>query len=226
LIANTENAFSFDLLDTLDICKAENLFQQFASKDCLEYCPTGSILGSFPKICGAVEGELSTAIFTLITDFPMEWHEWEPFRGRYRGGAVDLIRGPADPIFLPFRGLYFDGNDDFMRFTDFIFSGSASIAVVMKKPLASVGTLFSLDTASLLNAELAISFEGPGSEIRVYMTGKDKLFNLSINTDNWIVLGFSWSWSNGNMNFNLSIDNEVDMITIEDVPPYMDTLIS
>jgi hypothetical protein len=88
-----------------------------------------------------------------------------------------------------------------MRFVDFIFSGNASISVVMRKPTAAVGTLFSLDTASLLNAELAISFEGPGSEIRVYNSGKDSKFDLSINTNNWIVLGFSWSWSNGNMSY-------------------------
>jgi hypothetical protein len=88
-----------------------------------------------------------------------------------------------------------------MRFVDFVFAGQSSIAVVMKKPAVAVGTLFSLDTASLLNAELAISFEGPGSEIRVYNSGKDSLFNLSLTTDNWIVFGFSWSWSNGNMNF-------------------------
>jgi hypothetical protein len=135
----------------------------------------------------------------------MEFFEQQVSKGRYLGGAIDfgldLVRGIDDPIFLPFRGLYFDGHNDFMRFVDFIFSGNASIAVVMRKPTAAVGTLFSLDTASLLNAELALSFEGPGSEIRVYNSGKDKKFDLSINTNNWIVLGFSWSWSNGNMSY-------------------------
>ena len=149
--------------------------------------------------------EISTAIFTLISEFPMQFFEGQLSKGKYLGGAIDLgldlVRGIDDPIFLPFRGIYFDGHNDFMRFVDFIFSGDASIAVVMRKPTASVGTLFSFDTASLLNAELAISFEGPGSEIKVYMTGRDKLFNLSLTTDNWIVLGFSWSWSHGNMDF-------------------------
>jgi len=88
-----------------------------------------------------------------------------------------------------------------MRFVDFIFSGNGSIAVVMKKPLAAVGTLFSLDTDSWLNAELAISFEGAGNELRVYNSGKDAKFNLGITTPNWFVLGFSWNWSLGNMHF-------------------------
>jgi hypothetical protein len=96
----------------------------------------------------------------------------------------------------------------------------------MRKPQAIVGTLFSFDTASLLNAELAISFEGPGSEIRVYFTGKDKLFDLALNTENWIVFGFNWSWSHGNMNFKLSIDAETETLTLPDVRPYMDLPLS
>jgi len=95
----------------------------------------------------------------------------------------------------------------------------------MRKPTISVGTLFSLDTASALNAELALSFEGDGSEIRAYYLGTDKKFDLGLNVNNWIVLGFSWSWSNGNMSFNLAIDNDMETITIENVAPYMDTLI-
>jgi hypothetical protein len=127
LISNTENTYSFDTLATLDVCKADNLFQQFGSNECLDYCPTGSILGVFPKICGRPQGELSAAIFTQIGEFPMKFFDWEPFKGRYLGGAIDLgldlIRGIDDPIFLPHRGLYFDGHNDFMRFVDFIFSG-------------------------------------------------------------------------------------------------------
>ena len=74
--------------------------------------------------------------------------------------------------------------------------------------MINVGTLFSFDTVSLLNAELALSFEGAGNELRVYNFGKDAKFNLEINTPNWIVLGFSWSWSHGNMSYRVSIDNE------------------
>ena len=74
--------------------------------------------------------------------------------------------------------------------------------------MINVGTLFSFDTVSLLNAELALSFEGAGNELRVYNFGKDAKFNLEINTPNWIVLGFSWSWSFDDMTFGLSIDNE------------------
>jgi hypothetical protein len=182
---------------------------------------------SLPSRC--IEGpdvEISTAVFTLISEFPMQFFEGQASKGKYLGGAIDLgldlVRGIDDPIFLPFRGIYFDGHNDFMRFVDFIFSGDASIAVVMRKPTASVGTLFSFDTVSLLNAELAISFEGPGSEIRVYNAGKDKKFDLSIDTNNWIVFGFGWSWSNGNMNFNLSIDQSTETLTIEGLGPYMD----
>jgi hypothetical protein len=123
--------------------------------------------------------------------------------------------------------MYFDGHNDFMRFVDFIFGGESSLAVVMRKPTGIVGTLFSFDTASLLNAELALSFEGDGSELVVYNSGEKKPFpTLSLNTDNWIVLGFSWSWSNGNMMFGLSIDNETEKITIEGLRPYMDLPLS
>jgi hypothetical protein len=195
--------------------------------DCEESCPTGVEIGILPRVClEAPDIEISTAVFTLITEFPMEFFEQQASKGRYRGGAVDFIRGPGDPIFLPFRGLYFDGNNDWMRFTNFVFGWEGSLGVVMRKPLASVGTLFSFDTASLLNAELAISFEGPGSEIRVYNAGKDKKFDLSINTNNWIVFGFSWSWSNGDMTFDIAIDNETERLTISDLPRYRDTPIS
>jgi len=184
------------------------------STECLDYCPTGFTIGIFPRICIAPDFnlELSTAVFTDFVEFPLEWAASLISPGRYLGGLIDLgldlIRGLDDPIFLPHRGIYFDGFNDFMRFVDFVFGPSGSISVVMRKPLGVVGTLFSLDTASLLNAELALSFEGPGSEIRVYNSGKDAKFDLGINVENWIVLGFSWSWSNGNMNFGLSIDNE------------------
>jgi hypothetical protein len=113
-----------------------------------------------------------------------------------------------------------------MRFADFIFAPAASIAVVMRKPAGVVGTLFSFDTASLLNAELALSFEGPGTEIRAYYVGKDKKFDLSFDTDQWIVLGFSWSWSLGNMDLTISIDDASETITIFDVPAYRDTPLS
>jgi hypothetical protein len=71
----------------------------------------------------------------------------------------------------------------------------------MRKTLSAEGTLFSLDTASADNAELALSFEDAGTTIRAYYAGQDKLFNMGLTTDNWIVLGFSWSWSAGNMSF-------------------------
>jgi hypothetical protein len=60
------------------------------------------------------------------------------------------LREIDDPIFLPFRGIYFDGNNDFMRLTDFIFSGNAQVTVVMRKVFDVTGTLFSFDTVSLL----------------------------------------------------------------------------
>jgi len=146
--------------------------------------------------------------------------------GKYLGGLVDfglgLIRGIDDPIFLPFRGLYFDGHDDYMRFVDFVFGGEASLGVVLRKPTASVGTLFSFDTAVSLNAELAISFEGLGNEIRLYYDGIDMKFNLGLTTGDWSVLGFNWSWNNGNMDFGLSIDLDTDILTLEGVKPYLD----
>jgi hypothetical protein len=96
----------------------------------------------------------------------MKFFEGQISKGRYLGGAIDLgldlVRGIDDPIFLPFRGMYFDGHNDFMRLVDFIFSGDASISVVLRKPTIAVGTLFSLDTGAADDAELAISFEGAG----------------------------------------------------------------
>jgi hypothetical protein len=109
-----------------------------------------------------------------------------------------------------------------MRLEDFVFASDASITVIMRKPLNAVGTLFSLDTASLLNAELAISFEGPGSEIRVYNQNQDALFNLSLTSDNWIVLGFSWTWVGGDMTFTLSIDKATETISIGGLLPFRD----
>jgi hypothetical protein len=124
LIDNTEQTYSFETVNSLDTCPGDNLFQWRGTDICLDYCPTGSESGTFPSACSeATDGEISTAVFTEITEFPMEWFPAQPFKGRYKGGLVDLIRGPSDPIFLPFRGLYFDGNDDFMRLVDFIFSG-------------------------------------------------------------------------------------------------------
>lgn len=97
----------------------------------------------------------------------------------------------------------------------------------MRKPASVDGTLFSFDTASLGNAELALSFENNGAEMWVYNAGeKAKFPNLSLNVDNWIVLGFSWSWSAGNMSYKISIDNDTDTLTISGLPPYMDTAIS
>jgi hypothetical protein len=55
----------------------------------------------------------------------MEFFSNAVSKGRYLGGAVDLLRQIDDPIFLPFRGLYFDGHNDFMRFVQFIFSAEA-----------------------------------------------------------------------------------------------------
>jgi len=110
-----------------------------------------------------------------------------------------------------------------MRFVDFVFSPQASIAVVMRKPAGVVGTLFSFDTASAFNAELALSFEGPGTELRAYFAGEDKMFDLSFNNDAWIVLGFSWSWSLGDMDLTVSIDDLSATISILDVPDYRDT---
>jgi hypothetical protein len=167
LISNTGTAYSFDDLANLDTCIADNLFRQHGSTKCLDYCPTGSEKLFFPRVCS--EGpdiELSTAVFTLITEFPMKFFEGQISKGRYLGGAIDLgldlVRGIDDPIFLPFRGMYFDGHNDFMRLVDFIFSGDASISVVLRKPTIAVGTLFSLDTGAADDAELAISFEGAG----------------------------------------------------------------
>ena len=175
-------------------------------------------------------GDLTTAVFTSVVEFPLGFLDALFGRGRFLGGAIDLgldlIRGIDDPIFLPFRGLYFDGNNDFMRLVDFVFSAEASIAVVMRKPAGIVGTLFSLDTVSLLPAELALSFEGPGSELRVYNADKDAKFDLAFTKDAWFVLGFSWGWSNGAMNFKLAIDNETDTLSIEGLRPYLDLPLS
>jgi hypothetical protein len=165
-------------------------------------------------------------VFTDFGEFPLQWANPEISVGRYLGGAIDLgldlVRGIDDPIFLPFRGLYLDGNNDFMRLVDFIFSGDASISVVMRKPTGVEGTLFSFDTASILNAELALSFENNGSELVVYNAGEKKPFSLALNTDDWIVLGFSWSWSNGDMSYTLTIDQSSETITIVGLPPYRD----
>jgi len=60
-----------------------------------------------------------------------------------------------------------------MSFTDFVFGGESQIAVVMRKGLSQVGTIFSLDTASASNSELALSFEGAGNELRVYYADED-----------------------------------------------------
>jgi len=71
------------------------------------------------KCLEAPDAEQSTAVFTLHSDFPVTWHANEPLFGKYEGGLLDLglglVRGIDDPIFLPFRGLYFDGFNDFMR---------------------------------------------------------------------------------------------------------------
>ena len=119
-------------------------------------------------------GELSTAVFTSIVEFPLSFFEAQLSKGRYLGGAVDLgldlIRGIDDPIFLPFRGLYFDGHNDFMRLVDFVFGSESALAVVLRKPHAAVGTLFSFDTISVPDAELALSFENE-REIWVYHAG-------------------------------------------------------
>ena len=129
LINDIDINIDFDFLNTLDVCKNEIGFLQFGSNECLDYCPTGALFGTLPKRCLAIEAglELSTAIFTEIPEFPMSFFEAALSKGKYLGGAVDLgldlIRGIDDPIFLPFRGLYFDGFNAFMRFTDFIFAG-------------------------------------------------------------------------------------------------------
>jgi len=161
--------------------------------------------------------EQSTAVFTTVSEFPVTWHESEGLFGLYEGGLLDLglglVRGIDDPIFLPFRGLYFDGFNDFMRLSKFVFSSQASVAVVMRKPRHVVGTLFSFDTDSrdgLLDLiefnELALSFEGDGSECRCYNDKQREKFTLAYDTDAWVVVGFSWSWANGAMSFTLAID--------------------
>jgi hypothetical protein len=47
-----------------------------------------------------------------------------------------------------------------------------------------------------------------------------------MNSENWIILGFSWSWSNGSMSYTLSLNQETDTITIENMAPYMDNQLS
>jgi hypothetical protein len=73
--------------------------------------------------------EDSTAVFTSIVEFPLAFFDLDVSKGQYKGGLIDLgldlIRGLDDPLLLPFRGLYFDGHNDFMRFVDFVFSGNA-----------------------------------------------------------------------------------------------------
>jgi hypothetical protein len=92
-----------------------------------------------------------------------------------------------------------------MRLVDFVFGGESSISVVMRKPLGVEGTLFSFDTKSILNSELALSFESQGS-IWVYNAGEKAEFPMiQLDSDNWIILGFTWSWSDGDMSYKLTI---------------------
>jgi len=72
----------------------------------------------------------------------------------------------------------------------------------MKKPLNAAGTLFSFDAATILDHELALSFEGLlNDELRVYYIGDDAKFDLKLSTPDWFVLGFNWSWSGTGMTF-------------------------
>lgn len=87
-------------------------------------------MGNFPNVCLQVPDiSLSDAVFTTINEFPLQFFDGDVNKGKYLGGLIDLglglIRGLDDPLLLPFRGLYFDGHNDFMRFVDFIFSGEA-----------------------------------------------------------------------------------------------------
>jgi len=150
LIPNPELIVDVNL-DTLDTCKEEHLIAQILNGDCLDYCPTGSIIGSLPRIClDGPDVEISTAVFTTIAEFPLSFFDVDVSKGKYLGGLTDLglglIRGIDDPIFLPFRGLYFDGFNDFMRFVDFVFARESRLTVVLRKPMGVEGTLFSFDT--------------------------------------------------------------------------------
>ena len=232
MILDVGGAFSADGLVNLDTCKAEGLWRWFGTNECKDYCPTGMELGILPSIClSSSDREITTAVFTAITEFPMSWGSLDLSKGKFLGGLIDLgldlIRGLDDPIFVPFRGLYFDGFDDFMRLVDIVLSGNASIGVVLRKPTGVNGTLFSFDTIQLIGDELALSFEGDGSELVVYNSGESAKFpTLSLGTDGWIVLGFSWSWSDGNMSFTAAIDDVSETVTINGIGPYIDTRFS
>jgi hypothetical protein len=83
VIDDPDTTYSFGELDTLDTCKEEGLFRQVGSNECLEYCPTGCTEQSGPSVCSeAPDAELSTAVFTLFSSFPIEWID-NSSKGKY-----------------------------------------------------------------------------------------------------------------------------------------------
>jgi hypothetical protein len=122
-------------------------------------CPTGfeKNLG-LRRTCDRV-GDIGAVISSVnFNDNETSWPWIAIGHGRYEAPVIIA----KHPVLLPNRGLYFDGNDDFLRLYDIRFNFQFTIHAWVYV-FSETGHLFSLETASpnnknIFDQELAIKF--------------------------------------------------------------------
>jgi hypothetical protein len=123
-------------------------------------CPTGFENSGEPRRQCILSGEAGAIISSVnFADNETQW----PFTAQYNGRFEGPILHGKHPVLLPNRGLYFDGNDDFMRMYDIRLNFQMTIHAWIYV-FSDHGHLFSLETASPCNKllcgdnELAVKF--------------------------------------------------------------------
>ena len=82
---------------------------------CMEYCPTHST--AWEGECSSPsESAISTVLFNKVATYD---YAASPY-GMFQGGANPGVREPDDPLTYGYRGLWFDGIDNFITYTDVI----------------------------------------------------------------------------------------------------------
>lgn len=130
-------------------------------------CPTGWTQNDAQRVCVLSHntGDVLSSVNFLDSDTQF------PFMATYNGRWEAPLLAGRHPVLMASRGLYFDGNDDYMRLYDFRFSHLITIHVWVHV-FEERGHLFALETATpkrhgLGDQELAIAFKvkDDGSQI-------------------------------------------------------------
>jgi hypothetical protein len=132
-------------------------------------CPTGFTKNGEPSRTCDRDGDIGDIISSInFADSLTQWPFVADYNGRYEG---PILIG-KNPVLLPNRGLYLDGNDDFMRLYDVRLNFQMTIHCWINV-FSETGHVFSLETSvpnsqNIFDNELAVKFDVENGAQKIY----------------------------------------------------------